>query len=180
MDKQILTLSTDHLLSNLDAKIDTAFRNQLIMAIYQSIPRKYGQHIMLTEIEMHALGYIQNAPGITAKKLGEMMYRTKGTISSIINRLEKEGFLTQTINPINRREHQLYLTDKGADACNQHISFDRQKTSEFIIYLSQYCTPEEIDGFFKVLHYRTEFFEKAIQNDRDDYKILKKATKKAD
>ena len=60
MDKQILTLSTDHLLSNLDAKIDTAFRNQLIMAIYQSIPRKYGQHIMLIEIEMHALGYIQN------------------------------------------------------------------------------------------------------------------------
>lgn len=180
MSDQKITLSTDNLFSNLDHKIDTAFRNQLIMAIYQSIPRNYGQHVMLTEIEMHSLGYIQQEPGITAKKLGEIMYRTKGTISSIISRLEKEGFLTQEVNPANRREHRLYLTVKGNDACNQHISFDRQKTSEFIIYLSQYCTPEEIDGFFKVLQYRTEFFEKAIQSDKEDYTTVKRASKKAD
>ncbi len=180
MSNSKTTLSTDHLLSDLDHKIDTAFRNQLIMAIYQSIPRNYGQHVMLTEIEMHSLGYIQQEPGITAKKLGEIMYRTKGTISSIISRLEKEGFLTQEINPDNRRQHRLYLTPKGNEACNQHISFDRKKTSEFIIYLSQYCTPEEIDGFFKVLQHRTEFFEKAIQNDRDEYAEIKKTVTKAD
>lgn len=169
MSEQTNSFSTDTLLEDLDEKIDTAFRNQLIMAIYQSIPRKYGQGLTLTEIEMHALGYIQKTPGITAKKLGELMYRTKGTISSIINRLAKNDFLEQKVNPENRRERCLYLTPKGNDACNQHISFDRKKTSEFIIYLSQYCTSEEIDGFFKVLKYRTEFFENAVNRDKNDF-----------
>lgn len=70
MSEQTNSFSTDTLLENLDEKIDTAFRNQLIMAIYQSIPRKYGQGLTLTEIEMHALGYIQKTPGITAKNSG--------------------------------------------------------------------------------------------------------------
>lgn len=82
----------------------------------------------------------------------------------------KNDFLEQRINPSNRRERCLYLTPKGNEACNQHISFDRKKTSEFIIYLSQYCTPEEIDGFFKVLKYRTEFFENAVNRDKNDFK----------
>lgn len=168
MSQQVNSFSIDALLDDLDEKIDIAFRNQLIMAIYQSIPRKYSEDLTLTEIEMHALGYIQKTPGITAKRLGELMYRTKGTISSIVNRLAENGFLEQKINPDNRRERCLYLTPKGNAACVQHIAFDRKKTSEFIIYLSQYCSPEEIDGFFKVLKYRTEFFEDAVEHDKNE------------
>lgn len=163
-------ISANTLLNDLDKKSDDAFRNQLVMAIYQAIPRDYGNDITLSEIDMHALGYIQRTPGITAKKLGDLMYRTKGTISSIINRLEQEGFLYQETNPSNRREHHLFLTDKGNTTCQQHTAYDRNKISEFIIYLSQYCTPQEIDGFFKVLSYRTLFFEKEIQQSKAEKK----------
>lgn len=159
-------ISTDKLFKDLDKKIDDSFRNQLIMAIYQALPRDYGNGITLREIDMHALGYIRNSPGITSKELGSLMYRTKGPISTLVTRLEKEGLLRQETTPYNRKEHRLFLTEKGIATHQYHITFDRQKTSEFIIYLSQYCTPEEIDGFFKVLSYRTLFFEEEIEKSK--------------
>ena len=157
------------ILSNLDEKIDIAFRNQLIMAVYQSIPRNYNLDFYMSEVEIHSLGYIQKEPGITAKKLGALTYRTKGTISSMISRLEKEGFVEQKISPHNKREHLLFLTPKGEFACSQHTAFDRKSISSFLIEISKYCTPEDIDGFFKVLHYRSEYFEKIIKKDREEY-----------
>lgn len=149
--------------SDLEQKVDIVFRHQMLMSVYQSIPRDYDLGFFMSEVDVHSLNFIQKDPGLTAKRLGELTYRTKGTISAMVNRLEKDGFLEQRTNPDNLRERHLYLTPKGEFICGQHAAFDRRTTCNYLMEASKYCTPEEINGFFKVTHCRSEYFEKIIE-----------------
>lgn len=160
--------------ANLDEKVDIVFRHQMLFSLYRSIPRDYGLGFFMSEVDIHTLGFIDAEPGILAKKIVKLTYRTKGTVSSILSRLEKEGFIEQRVNPKNRSERNLYVTPKGAEVCKKHREYDRQVTYRYILRLLEYCTPEEIDGFFKVSHYRSEFFEEIIEKERAEYEQHKK------
>ncbi|NMM63383.1 MarR family transcriptional regulator [Clostridium sp. P21] len=166
--------------ANLDKKVGIVFRHQMLMSVYQSIPRDYDLGFFMSEVEIHALGFIQKEPGMTAKRLGQLTYRTKGTISSMLSHLEKEGFLEQRINPENMRERRLYLTSKGEFVCEQHDAFDRRTTYNYLMEAAKHCTLEEINGFFKVTHYRSEYFEKVIEEEKAKYSASQKKAKQSD
>lgn len=166
--------------TDLDEKVGIVFRHQMLMSVYQSIPRDYDLGFFMSEVEIHALGFIQREPGMTAKRLGQLTYRTKGTISAMISHLEKEGFLEQRINPDNMRERNLYLTPKGEFVCERHTAFDRRTTCDYLMAVSEHCTPEEINGYFKVTHYRSEYFEKVIEQEKAKYAVSQKAKKASD
>ncbi len=155
--------------TNLDEKVDIVFRHQMLMSVYQSIPRDYNLGFFMSEVEIHALGFIRKEPGMTAKRLGKLTYRTKSTISAMVSHLEKEGFLEQRINPDNMRERNLFLTQKGEYVCIQHTAFDRSTTCSYLMEVAKYCTPEEINGYFKVTHCRSEYFEKVIAEEKEKY-----------
>lgn len=164
------SMKIEDMLTNLDEKTDLIFTHQMIMGSYQSISRDYGTGLYMSETEAHALLYIERNPGITAKRVAEIMHRTKGTISLAINFLEKNGLITQEVNPENRRERNLFLTEKGKNACEKHSAYDRKMTSEILIKLLETCTPEEVNGFFKVLQLRSEYFQNIIENEKDKLK----------
>lgn len=170
----------NHIFADLDKKVGIVFRHQMLMSVYQSIPRDYDLGFFMSEVEIHALGFIQKEPGMTAKRLGRLTYRTKGTISAMISHLEKEGFLEQRINPDNLRERNLHLTPKGEFVCGRHTAFDRRTTCDYLLAVSEHCTPEEINGYFKVTHYRSEYFEKVIQQEKARYSAAQKGKKAAD
>ena len=46
--------------------------------------------------------------------------------------------------------------------------------------IAEYCTPEEINGYFKVTHYRSEYFEKVIEQEKAKYSEALKAKKSSD
>lgn len=163
---------------NLDEKIDIVFRHQMLFSLYRSIPRDYDLGFFMSEVDIHTLGFIEGEPGIIAKKLSELTYRTKGTISAIVSRLEKDGFIEQRVNPENKSERNLYVTQKGAYVCKKHREYDRRVTYGYILKLLEFCTIEEINGFFKVSHYRSEFFEQVIKEERKKYEEQKKSFKK--
>lgn len=162
------------LLTNLDEKTDRLFIHQQIMSTYQSIPRDYGTGLYMSETEAHALLYIERNPGITAKRIAEIMYRTKSTISLVINFLDKNGLIIQEVNPENRRERNLYLTDKGRHTCEKHSAYDRKMTSDIIIKLLESCTQEEVNGFFKVIDLRMNYFQSVIEEEKEKLKTVKK------
>ena len=162
---------------NLDEKVDIVFRQQVLMSAYQSIPREYSPGFFMSEVEIHILGFIHKAPGITAKEICRKTYRSKGTISSILSHLEEEGFLEQRVNVNNQRERNLFLTDKGKEVHERHTVFDRRTTYDYISKASEFCTPEEINGFFKVTNFRNEYFEKVLEDERNRYAAHRKAQK---
>lgn len=177
MDINFKNKDINDIFTGLDEKVDIVFRHQMLMSVYQSIPRDYDLGFFMSEVEIHALGFIRREPGMTAKRLGQLTYRTKGTISAMISHLEKEGFLEQRVNPDNMRERNLHLTPKGEFVCERHTAFDRRTTCDYLMAISEYCTPEEINGYFKVTHYRSEYFEKVIEQEKAKYSASQKAKK---
>ena len=163
--------------ANLDEKVDFVFRNQMIMSVYQSLPKDYDGGLFINEIEAHILGFIHRKPGITAKEICKLIFRTKGTVSTMLSHLEEEGYVEQRVNQANQKERNLFLTSKGERAHQQHILYDRRVTSDFIIAMSQYCTPEEIDGYFKVIHYRTKYFEQIVEEQKTRYTARRREKK---
>lgn len=150
--------------TSLDKKVEIAFKNQIIMSVYQSIPRNYHVNFCMSEVEIHSLGFIGKYPGITAKKLGDLTYRTKGTISSMISQFEKLELVEQKINIQNKREHQLFLTTKGKEINEEHIKYDRKAIRTFIEEMLKQFSEKEVENFFEMLNFRSEYFENFIKN----------------
>ena len=171
--------SASNIFEDLDEKVDIVFRHQMLMDTYASIPRDYDVGFFMSEIEVHALGFIERNPGITAKTLGELTYRTKGTISTMLSNLEKGGFIEQRVNPDNMREHNLYLTEKGLLVSTHHTAYDRKTTANYIMEAAKFCTPEEIEGYYKVSKFRADYFEKVMLEERKKYLDYKKQEKRA-
>lgn len=159
---------------HLQEKVDIIFRYNMLMNQYQALPRDYGLGTYMSEVDVHSLSFIEKQPGITAKELGQLTYRTKGTVSVMLSRLEADGFLEQRSNPKNMRERNLYLTPKGQYVCEQHDAYERRVTLSYLTELAKHCTPEEIEGYFKATHYRTEYLEKALAEQKKAYSEYKK------
>ncbi len=174
MEKEFDVSDISEILDSLDKKIDIVFRHQMLFSLYRSIPRDYGMGVLMSEVDVHTLGYIQENPGILAKQIAEMTYRSKGTVSLSLSKLEEQGFLEQRINPEKKSERNLYLTPAGEEVCRRHREYDRKTTYNYIMELLKHCTPEEINGFYKVSHYRCELFEDVIQKDRKIFELDKK------
>lgn len=159
---------------HLEEKVDIIFRYNMLMKQYQSLPRDYGLRNYMSEVDIHSLSFIERHPGMTAKDLAQMTYRTKGTISLMLSRLEADGFIEQRVNEKNLRERKLFLTAKGKFVCEQHSAYDRRVTINYLTEVSKHCTPEEIEGYFKVTQYRTEYFEKELLEQKKAYSEYKK------
>ena len=160
---------------NLQEKVDIIFRYNMLMSQYTTLPRDYGLGTYMSEIDIHSLSFIQKNPGMTAKELARLTYRTKGTVSLMLSRLEADGFVEQRVNPKNLRERNLFLTAKGEFVCEQHDAYDRRTTIGYLTEIAKHCTPEEIEGYYKVTHYRTEYFEKEMVEQKKAYTEYKKA-----
>jgi DNA-binding MarR family transcriptional regulator len=154
---------TASILNNLDEKAEALYKYQSVMNCYSLIGHDYGTGVIMSEVEAHTLNYIEAEEGLTAKRLSEISDRTKSAISQIIAKLEKQGLIQRKVNPQNKREHWIYLTDLGKKTCDAHRSYDREGILSQINYLLKHCTPEEIDGFFKVLRYRINWFKRVNQ-----------------
>lgn len=59
------------------------------------------------------LRFIREYPGITQKQLVTHLNVSKETVSVTLSKLEKGGYLLRNVNEKDRRERNLYLTDKG-------------------------------------------------------------------
>jgi len=150
-------------LENLNDKVDIIYKHQSLMAEYSSTPRDYGTGYLMTEVEAHTIGFIDNQQGITATELADQTHRTKGAISQLIAKLEAKGLVRREVEPNNKRTYRIYLTDEGQRACEIHRAYDRTSMLVMINSILEKCSMEEIDSFFKVLSRRNEIIEAQLR-----------------
>lgn len=86
----------------------------------------FGMDIMFNHMEIHMLSAIQEHPGISAQELSVMFYRTKGAVSQILKFLTKEGLIIKRENPRNARVNNLYTTEIGRVACENHARHEME------------------------------------------------------
>lgn len=101
----------------------------------------------LTPSQMHAIEIVGHEGRLRMRELAEKKGVTTGTITVMVDRLEREGYLLREPNTKDRRSYVIVLTDKGEALFRRHHEFHVGLTEEMAAALSE----EEITLFSSIL-----------------------------
>lgn len=129
--------------------------------------RYYNRHMCegLTAQEANALRMISFGKRISQQKLADLLGEDKSQVTRMVNRLEKEGYLTREVNPEDRREKLIAPTEK-ADAVR---AMDIELTNRYYEWLLSVLSPEEQEQFLATLE---KLAERAMDSRRNGFAEL--------
>ncbi len=104
-----------------------------------------GQYV--TPVQYAILRVLVESPGIDQVTLAGLVAIDTSTAASVAIRLEEKGLLRRYLDPGNRRQRALYLTDAGKDLLRHTVSGIRRLHERIFEGFS----PEEEDQFMHLL-----------------------------
>jgi DNA-binding MarR family transcriptional regulator len=106
----------------------------------------------LTPVQYAALTVLRDSPGVDQVTLAGLIAYDRVTISGVISRLEKRGYVVRTISGTDRRARSLCLTDIGAKL------LDRLETAVMRaqVRMLEGLSPGERAIFLELLHKATD------------------------
>lgn len=81
----------------------------------------------LTVTQLRLLSFLSETGGLSNADLAERLYVTRPSVSALLERLERGGFIRREISPNDRRGICIFLEDRGRAA----LSSIRTEISEF-------------------------------------------------
>ncbi|MGE4519544.1 MAG: MarR family winged helix-turn-helix transcriptional regulator [Desulfobacteraceae bacterium] len=107
--------------------------SDLIVEFYEKLS-SWEQSVVegtgLTLAQTHTLEILGAGDSIKMKELALKMGVTTGTLTVMIDTLEKKGFVKRTRNPEDRRSYVIMLTEKGRSCHETHSDFHVKLTRE--------------------------------------------------
>ncbi|MBF0552082.1 MAG: MarR family transcriptional regulator [Deltaproteobacteria bacterium] len=103
--------------------------------------KKQLQPYGLTNIQHLVLEGLWYAPGQTAAELGEFLILDKATLSGVLDRMDKAGWIRKEADPEDGRIFKLYPSER-ANALKEELIALRQRTNEEI--LSPFSLEEQV------------------------------------
>lgn len=111
------------------------------LAVVRELVRTYQAFSAFDEVHIRKLGLtcpqfdviatLGNTPGLTMGQIAEKTLVTKGTLTGIVDRLEKKGLVDRIVPPENRRCFVIVLTAAGEQIFNTafpaHIQLLKQQ-----------------------------------------------------
>lgn len=85
---------------------------------YQGFTSYSDAHVRrlgLTPPQFDVIATLGNTEGMSMKALAEKTLVTKGTLTGIVDRLEKKGLVCREVPPHNRRSFTVVLTEAGVE-----------------------------------------------------------------
>ncbi|PSN18332.1 MarR family transcriptional regulator [filamentous cyanobacterium CCP5] len=73
----------------------------------------------LTPAQFDVVATLGNTPGMTMGDIGDKTLITKGTLTGVVDRLEKKGLISREVPPENRRSVVVKLTPTGESLFDQ-------------------------------------------------------------
>ncbi len=104
---------------------------------------KYG----LTTSQFFLLIALYEENGILISKLAEKVALDKATLTGIIDRLERDGFVERRDDPKDRRAIRVYLTEKAEALRDELLKIYHKNNSRFLSVL----TDEERKAFERIV-----------------------------
>lgn len=116
---------------------DSNLERQLSFLFYVSskeIIKKYTSY--LKEFDLTYTGYIvllaiEVEDKINIKTLGERVFLDSGTLTPLLKKLEKKGYVTRTRELDDERNLQIALTEKGINVKEPLLGISKKVFSEF-------------------------------------------------
>lgn len=153
-------ISFSDIVQDLNQKVDAIYRHSALLERYSAISRDYGEGVILTESEAHALGYVCEMGEATVTDLAQYSFRSKGTMSKMLKKLEEKGWVRRTKREGNRKWIYVSATEQGKRANVIHQAYDRAATSIMLEELLKNCSIEDIESFYKVTQLRIDYLAK--------------------
>lgn len=108
-----------------------------LIKIYDFQPHEYGD-VMLYPAEANIIHAVGNKPGITISELAIKYKKSKSACSQLLHKLVVKEFVVQEVNPQNRREAFIYLTELGERAFEHHEKVNEEGVNNSV---------RQLDGF---------------------------------
>ena len=88
-------------------------------------------------LQFGALKYIQMRGRVRMKELSELLRITPGTLTALIGRLSRQGFVESTTGINDRRHLYLKTTKKGERLLKNHLEKVRKEIQAVMLHLSE-------------------------------------------
>ncbi len=108
---------------------------------YEKIPQQYCDGLILTQPEIHTIAIIGDNAGINITGLAKTRGITKGAASQMIYKLRDKGLVEKRTSPDSDAELNLFLTEKGEKAREEHLNRYKTNGEKFASILNS--VPEE-------------------------------------
>jgi len=86
---------------------------------FSSYSESFVRHYDLTPAQFDVIATLGNTCGLSMGDIGEKTLITKGTLTGVVDRLEKKGLVCRQIPPDNRRSVVVTLTPTGTQLFEQ-------------------------------------------------------------
>lgn len=143
-------MADDKIIKDQINQFNQAF-HKLWFKIMTSRPESKSKKLKgLTFSDIHVISMAYEEPDIILKDIREKLRLPQTTLSSIVAKLEKGGFLQRIINPRDYRSFSLKITNKGKEMMDAHMKVDHQQNSHILAALEPGERQEFIRLFAKV------------------------------
>jgi len=107
--------------------------------------------------QFDVLAQLRRAPdGLTFSALSERLLVTAGNLTGIVDRLEKNGFARREVNPRDRRQTFIKLTEAGVKHCDELIP----RHERHIVELLDGLGDNEVQNLRNDLHALAQLLDK--------------------
>jgi len=103
--------------------------------------------VEVTPIQVMLLFFLQKNDGSSLTQISQGLMLENPTVTGLIDRLEKLGYVKRSDHPSDRRVYLIYLTEKGKTVANKALPIVKRLNEQIIEGYSE----KEIKGFKKVL-----------------------------
>jgi len=126
--------------------INRAF-HQVWFAVMFDRPDTRSENMQtLSFIDMHLIGIANENPDYILKEIRDILKVPQTTLSSIVGKLEKLGFIRRVINHRDMRSFSIEVTEKGKRMHEEHKADDRKKAEHLLGLLDA----DERDDFIRL------------------------------
>ena len=115
--------------------------------LYKRLMSKHLERLNITYSQLMVLRVINNEPGITAKEILMQMDTDKATLSGVLSRLERDGYIDRVKNDQDRRIQNIYVSTGSEKLCNEVSIIEKACISDLIAGISE----DEAEGFLNIL-----------------------------
>ncbi len=85
--------------------------------VFSSVLDSHFAALEVTRVQWMALYYMNRNPEQKQTELAERLNCKSAALARLLDRMEKDGMLTRSVNAENRRSNRIELTEKGRRLC---------------------------------------------------------------
>lgn len=137
--------------------IELLYTMDRIILAMQKKPHDYGGELLHAN-EAHTLKAIAQDEGISQTELSELMFRTKGATSVVVDKLVEKGLVRRERVDGDQRRYLLTLTEKGWAVHRAHLDYDDRHVQKAGREVG--LSVEELETANRALERITQFYAK--------------------